>query len=254
MSDFTLPRTALVTGSARRIGRAISLALAAEGFDLALHAHRSLGEADELAREIRAGGRRAAVFAADLADAAAAEALIPAARAALGPIGLAVNNAAIFEDDRAPGVGRAALDLHFAVNTATPILIAQALARDLPDGAEGLVVNLLDQRVEKPTPHYFSYTLSKLALAGATRTLAQALAPRVRVVGLAPGPTLPNVADGLEGFAKEVAGIPLQRGPALEEFGAALRFLIAARSVTGAIIALDGGQRLAWQTPDVIGP
>jgi NAD(P)-dependent dehydrogenase (short-subunit alcohol dehydrogenase family) len=250
---MSLPRTALVTGSARRIGHAIARALAEDGFALALHAHTSIDDAEALAAEIRSRGGRAVALTGDLADAAAAERLVPAAAAALGPVGLLVNNASVFEDDRLPDVTGAALEHHFAVNTAAPILLAQALARGLPDGADGLVVNLLDQRVEKTTPHCFAYTVSKLALAGATRTLAQGLAPRVRVVGISPGPTLPNLREGEEGFAREIAATPLGRGPALAEFAAAVRFFLAARSVTGEVVALDGGQRLAWQTPDVIG-
>lgn len=244
--------TALVTGSARRIGRALSLSLAAQGYAVALHCNRSRADADALAAEISGRGGRAAVFGCDLADAAAVERLVPDAASSLGPVTVLVNNASLFTDDRAPAVARADMSRHLDVNTLTPIVLAQALARGLPPGAEGLVVNILDQRVWKLDPRFFSYALSKAALWQATRTLAQALAPRVRVAAIGPGPTLPSALEGEGGFAQEIATVPLGRGPSLSEFDAALRFLIASPSVTGQMIALDGGQHLAWKTPDVL--
>lgn len=189
---------------------------------------------------------------ADLAEAAEVETLVPAARAALGPLGLVINNASIFEDDRIPNISAAVLAKHISVNTTAPVLLAQALARQVPENAEGLVVNLIDQRVWKLTPQFVSYTLSKVALFTATKTLAQALAPRVRVVGLAPGPAFPNEMDGEIGFSKEIAGTLLKRGPTPDDFAAALDFVLAARSITGQTIALDGGQHLAWRTPDIV--
>jgi len=244
-------RTALVTGAALRIGRTLARSLAAQGFAVALHCNRARAAADALAAEITAAGGRAFVLACDLADEASVERLVPEAAAALGPVRVLVNNASLFTDDRAPEVTRAALRRHLEVNTLSPVILAQALARGLPDGADGLVVNILDQRVWKPDPRFFSYALSKAALWHVTRTLAQALAPRVRVVAIGPGPTLPSALEGEQGFAQEIAGVPLARGPSLAEFDAALRFLIAAPSVTGQMIALDGGQHLAWKTPDI---
>lgn len=249
---MTLAGTALVTGGAVRIGRALALALARRGFAVAIHCRRSRTAAESLRADILAAGGRAAVLTGDLANTEDVEGLVPAAAEALGPVGILVNNASLFEDDRAPNVRAEVLARHMAVNLTAPVLLAQTLARGLPPGHEGLVVNLVDQRVWKLTPQYVSYTLSKAALFTATKTLAQALAPRVRVVAIAPGPTLPNESDGPAGFAQEVAGTPLARGPDLSEFESALGFFIEARSVTGQMIALDGGQHLAWRTPDIV--
>lgn len=245
--------TALVTGGAKRIGRAIVEDLAAHGFAVAIHANRSLDEAQALASQIAADGGRAAVLAGDLTDMAAAGALIGAAGAALGPVSLLVNGASIFEDDSVLDFDWSDWDRHFAIHLKAPVLLARTMAEALPSGREGLVVNIIDQRVWRPTPRYFSYALSKSALWSATQTMAQALAPRVRVNAIGPGPTLKNVRQDEADFARQVDGLMLKRGPALSEFGATIRYLWQARSVTGQMIALDGGQHLAWQTPDVTG-
>src|SRR5215207_1714038 len=178
---------ALVTGAARRIGRAIALALSDAGYAVALHAHRTVGEAEALRAEIVSRGGRAAVVRADLADAAAVEGLVPAAVAAVGPLTLLVNNAAMFEPDAVGHLDRALWDRQFAVNLAAPVFLAEAFAAQA--GAGACVVNVLDQRVLKAPPKFASYTLAKSALHTATRTLAQALAPKVRVNAVAPGPT-----------------------------------------------------------------
>jgi NAD(P)-dependent dehydrogenase (short-subunit alcohol dehydrogenase family) len=245
--------TALVTGGAKRIGRAIVEDLAAHGFAVAIHANRSLDEAQALASQIAADGGRAAVLAGDLTDMTAAGALIGAAGAALGPVSLLVNGASIFEDDSVLDFDWSDWDRHFAIHLKAPVLLARTMAEALPSGREGLVVNIIDQRVWRPTPRYFSYALSKSALWSATQTMAQALAPRVRVNAIGPGPTLKNVRQDDADFARQVDGLMLKRGPALSEFGATIRYLWQARSVTGQMIALDGGQHLAWQTPDVTG-
>lgn len=245
--------TALVTGGAKRIGRAIVEDLAAHGFAVAIHANRSLDEAQALASQIAADGGRAAVLAGDLTDMTAAGALIGAAGAALGPVSLLVNGASIFEDDSVLDFDWSDWDRHFAIHLKAPVLLARTMAEALPSGREGLVVNIIDQRVWRPTPRYFSYALSKSALWSATQTMAQALAPRVRVNAIGPGPTLKNVRQDEADFARQVDGLMLKRGPALSEFGATIRYLWQARSVTGQMIALDGGQHLAWQTPDVTG-
>jgi NAD(P)-dependent dehydrogenase (short-subunit alcohol dehydrogenase family) len=250
---MAVPKTALVTGAARRLGAAFARGLAQRGFAVALHCRESAAEARALAAEIEGGGGRAVVLEADLADLAAAESLVGRAAEAIGPVGLLVNNASLFRDDRAPQVSGAALTEAYAVNCAAPILLAQALARGLPDGADGLVVNVLDQRVLKLRPQFFSYAVAKSALHAATAMLAQALSPRVRVVGLAPGPVFPNETEGAEGMAREIAGLPLGRGPEAAEFLGALDFLLAAPSVTGQTLALDGGQHIGWRTPDVVG-
>jgi NAD(P)-dependent dehydrogenase (short-subunit alcohol dehydrogenase family) len=245
--------TALVTGGAKRIGRAIAEDLAAHGFAVAIHANRSLAEAEALAARIVAGGGRAAAIRADLTDMVVTGGLVAAAEAALGPVSLLVNSASIFADDSVLDFDWENWDRHFAIHLKAPALLAQNFAKALPRGREGLIVNIIDQRVWRPTPRYFSYALSKSALWTATQTMAQALAPRIRVNAIGPGPTLKNLRQDDADFARQVDGLMLKRGPALEEFGATIRYLWQARSVTGQMIALDGGQHLAWQTPDVTG-
>ncbi|RUU91370.1 SDR family oxidoreductase [Mesorhizobium sp. M7A.F.Ca.MR.176.00.0.0] len=251
MSKATV--TALVTGGARRIGRAIVEDLAAHGFAVAIHCNRSRIEADALAAKIIAGGGRAAVVAADLTDMDAVDDLVGQVQAALGPIPLLVNNASLFEDDSVLDFDWRAWDRHFAVHVKAPALLAQNFARALPAGQEGLIVNMIDQRVWRPTPRYFSYALSKSTLWTATQMMAQALGPSIRVNAIGPGPTLKNARQDDSDFAAQVDGLVLKRGPELPEFGATIRYLWEARSVTGQMIALDGGQHLAWQTPDVTG-
>jgi NAD(P)-dependent dehydrogenase (short-subunit alcohol dehydrogenase family) len=246
-------RTALVTGGAKRIGRAIVEDLAAHGFAVAIHCNRSGGEAGSLAEEIRGAGGRAVVVEADLTDATATAALIAEASKSLGPIGLLVNNASIFRDDSVRDFDPAVADRHFAIHVTAPAILARCFAEALPAGEEGLIVNIIDQRVWRLTPRYFSYTLSKSALWAATRTMAQALAPRIRVNAIGPGPTLASTVQGAHDFRAQIDGLILERGPELSEFGATIRYLWDARSVTGQMIALDGGQHLAWQTPDVTG-
>ncbi|ESY54227.1 MULTISPECIES: SDR family oxidoreductase [unclassified Mesorhizobium] len=245
--------TALVTGGGKRIGKAIVEDLAAHGFAVAIHANRSTAEADALAANIRDGGGRAGVVAADLTDMDAVGDLVGRAAAALGPVTLLVNNASLFVDDSVEDFDWAAWDLHFAIHVKTPALLAQNFARALPQGQEGLIVNIIDQRVWRPTPRYFSYALSKSALWTQTEMLAQALGPRIRVNAIGPGPALKNARQDDDDFQKQVDGLILKRGPQLAEFGATIRYLWEARSVTGQMIALDGGQHLAWQTPDVTG-
>jgi NAD(P)-dependent dehydrogenase (short-subunit alcohol dehydrogenase family) len=246
-------KTALVTGGAKRIGGAIARDLAADGFAVAIHCNRSVDEAAALAEEIGLAGGRAMVVAADLTDMGAVATLADRVAAELGPLGLLVNSASIFKDDSPVDLDLKVLDRHFDIHLRAPLLLAGKLAAGLPDGAEGLVVNIIDQRVWKLTPRYFSYTLSKAALWTATQTLAQALAPRVRVNAIGPGPTLQSTVQAEADFAAQVDGLLLKRGPELGEFGATIRYLWEARSVTGQMIALDGGQHLAWQTPDVTG-
>ncbi|AGB47094.1 dehydrogenase of unknown specificity, short-chain alcohol dehydrogenase like protein [Mesorhizobium australicum WSM2073] len=244
---------ALVTGGAKRIGKAIVEDLASHGFAVAIHSNRSHDAADALATGINRSGGRAAVVVADLTDMDAVGDLVGQAEAALGPISLLVNNASLFVDDSVEDFDWRAWDRHFAIHLKTPALLAQNFARSLPEGQEGLIVNIIDQRVWRPTPRYFSYALSKSALWTQTQMLAQALGPRIRVNAIGPGPTLKNVRQDDSDFDAQVAGLILRRGPELPEFGATIRYLWEARSVTGQMIALDGGQHLAWQTPDVTG-
>jgi NAD(P)-dependent dehydrogenase (short-subunit alcohol dehydrogenase family) len=241
---------ALVTGGAQRIGRAIALALAQRGYAVAVQARRSRVEADRLVGEITAAGGRAATLEADLADHAAVLRLVPAAAAAIGPLTLLVNNAAEFEPDEIGRLDRDRFDRHLAVNLRAPIFLADAFAAQLPADVVGAIVNMLDQRVLKPTPRFISYWLSKSALYAATTTLAQALAPRIRVNAVAPGPTLPSPRQDAQAFARQVHALPLDRGPTPQDVADAVLYLASAASVTGVTIAVDGGQHLAWRTVD----
>jgi NAD(P)-dependent dehydrogenase (short-subunit alcohol dehydrogenase family) len=240
---------ALVTGGARRIGRAVCLKLASAGFDVAIHHHASGDDAETLVEEIAGLGRRAIALKADLRDEAAVRELIPQAVAALGPVAALVNNASVFEDDRVGGLSRESWDRHIETNLRAPIVLAEAFAAQ--DG-EGVIVNLLDQKVLKPDPRFFSYSLSRNGLWWATRTLAQALAPRIRVNGVGPGPTLPSIHQTDEEFAAEAEGTLLQRSGDPEAVADAVLWLIDAALVTGQMIAVDGGQHLAWRTPDIV--
>jgi NAD(P)-dependent dehydrogenase (short-subunit alcohol dehydrogenase family) len=246
-------KTALITGGAKRIGAAIVDDLAANGFAVAIHSNSSLADADARAGRINGRGGKAVAVQADLTDMSEAGTLIARAAEALGPIHLLVNSASIFEEDSAANPDFAIWDRHFAIHLKAPALLASNLAAQLPDGGDGLVVNVIDQRVWKLTPGFFSYTLSKSALWTATQTLAQAFAPRVRVNAIGPGPTLAGERQSPADFQAQVDGVILKRGPELKEFGATIRYLWETRSVTGQMIALDGGQHLAWQTPDVTG-
>lgn len=236
---------ALITGGAKRVGRAIALDLAGHGWAIAIHANASRDEAATLAADILDGGGRAAVVVADLARSEEAARIIAEAEAALGPLTLLVNNASIYEHDTAATLDLDLWNRQMAVNATTPAFLASAFARALPAEADGMVVNILDQRVLQPTPVHFSYQVSKSALATATLLLAQALAPRIRVNGIAPGPVLPHAAQSQAEFDAKVASLPLKRAPALAEFGQTIRWLWETKSVTGQVIALDGGQHIA---------
>lgn len=239
-------RVALVTGAGRRIGRALALELAEAGFDVAVHYRRSSGEAEAVVREITVKGRRAMAFAADLADAGEASALVLKVAAKLGAPTCLVNNASEFLHDDAQTMTIASWSTHIDVNLRAPVLLAQALARGLPDGATGNVINIIDQRVWRLTPEFFSYTVSKAGLWSATRMLAQALAPRVRVNAIGPGPVLASVHQTADDFAAECRQTLLGRATAPAEIAAAVRFILDAPAMTGQMIALDAGQHLAW--------
>ena len=238
---------ALVTGGARRIGRALVVCAAEAGYDVAIHVRAVDDEAEAAAAEVRARGRKAAILACDLRKEATTVALVGEAEAELGPVTLLVNSASVFEEDAFTDMNRASWDAHMETNLRSPLVLAQVFARRLPAGREGLIVNLLDQRVLKPSPEFFSYSLSKAALWDATRMLAQALAPRIRVNGIGPGPTLPSVHQTQAEFDAEVDSTLMGRAVSPAEVAAALRYLIEAPSVTGQMIAVDAGQHLAWK-------
>lgn len=244
---------ALITGAARRIGRTIALEAARLGYDVAIHHRDAIEDAASLGQEISSLGRRTLLLQADLANAAEVDGLLPQATSALGPVTLLVNNASLFQDDRLQTMTPASWEAHMTVNLRTPVALIQAFAAALPPERNGLVVNILDQRVTRPNPQFFSYTLAKTALYTATTMAAQALAPRIRVNGIGPGPTLPSIHQQPEDFAAEAAATPLSRSVSPAEIAAALRYLVDAPSVTGQMIAVDAGQHLAWRTPDIIG-
>ncbi|RDJ25288.1 short chain dehydrogenase [Bosea caraganae] len=253
MSDAAMPEVALVTGGARRIGRAIVERLAAEGYAVAIHCQNSRAEAEALAKSLRAQGGRAAVVTGDLADPAAVDAIIPAAETAIGPVTLLVNSASSFLVDDIRNLDVATWNRQFSINLRAPSVLAGAMANRLPADREGCVINIIDQRVWKLTPQYYSYTLTKSALLTATVTMAQALAPRIRVNAVGPGPTLPNQYEGEALMAGEAAGSLLQRRVETGEIADAVLYLARARWVTGQMIAVDSGQHLSWRTPDIVG-
>jgi NAD(P)-dependent dehydrogenase (short-subunit alcohol dehydrogenase family) len=245
---------ALVTGAARRIGREIALHLAAQGWDLAVHCHRSVAEAEATAAQCRAQGAQAAVLVADLADEAACNALVPQAVTALGRLDAVVNNASLFQADEVASFSHAAMQAHWRANTAPAVLLARALHAHLAArGAQGCVVNLLDQKLANPNPDYFSYTLSKAALDCATTLLAQALAPTLRVCGVAPGVTLVSgPAMSAAQFEAAHRMTPLGRSSTPADLAAAVAFLLRSPAITGTTLLVDGGQHLLPQPRDVL--
>lgn len=253
---------ALVTGAGRRLGRAMALYLAGRGYDVAVHYAGSAAEAGEVAGEIRAMGRRAVTLQADLLQEEACEALVGRAVAALGPLTVLVNNASIFEYDRIDTATRESWDRHIGSNLRAPYVLIQGFARQCPPPgrdargeplASGLVVNMLDQRIWKPTPEFSTYTIAKMGLWALTRTAAQGLAPQIRVNAIGPGPTLIGAHQPPAHFAAQRANTILGRGSNPEDITAALGFFLDSPGVTGQMIAVDGGQHLGWKTPDILG-
>lgn len=242
----TIPRVALVTGGARRIGAAIVQALAETGFAVAIHYRDSGAEADALAAALEARGARGMAVACDLTREAAVQRLLPMVAATLGPVGVLVNNASVFERDEVADASRGSWDAHLEPNLRAPFVLMQHFAAALPRGAEGVVVNMLDQRVWSLTPHFVSYTVSKAALWTLTQSMALALAPRVRVCGIGPGPGMPSPRQGPEEFARQAASVPLGRGTTPEEIARAVLAILALPALTGQMLALDGGQHLQW--------
>ena len=244
-----LPRVALVTGAARRIGRAIALGLAEAGYAVAVHHHQSQADADAVVSAIAAKGGQAVALSGDLSIESETEKLVARATAALGPVGVLVNNASVFERDEALTATRTSWDRHLDTNLRAPLVLTQALARDLPQDSGAVVINLVDERVWNLTPHFVSYTVSKAALWTLTQTLALALAPRIRVNAIGPGPVLPSARQSNESFTRQYQATPLKRPATPEEIASAVRFLLDTPSITGQMIALDAGQHLGWSFP-----
>jgi NAD(P)-dependent dehydrogenase (short-subunit alcohol dehydrogenase family) len=247
-------KNVLVTGGAKRLGRAIVLDLAAAGWNVALHYNSSMQEADAVAAEARRHGARVALLQADLALEAATANLVDAAASAIGPLTALINSASLFENDDWQSATRESWDRHMGVNLRAPFLLSQAFAARLPAGEQGNIINIIDQRVLKPTPQFLSYSLSKAGLYWLTTTLAQGMAPRIRVNAVGPGPTLRNERQSQADFARQRDATILGHGADPADICAAVRYLLAAPSVTGQMIAVDGGQHLIWRTPDVTGP
>ena len=243
-----MKKTALVTGGSQRVGRSICLGLANAGYTVAIHYNSSAAPAEALVAEIIAAGGRAAAVKADLSNSAETRTLMQQAIDAIGPIGLLVNNASLFEEDSLEEIDDETWDRHFAVHVKAPSLLASDFAAQKP--IAGLIINIIDERVWKLTPNFTSYTLSKSTLWTATKTMAQALAPNIRVNAIGPGPTLPSYRQTQEDFDEQLQALLLKRSPDLSEFTNTILFYAGAKSVTGQMICLDGGQHLGWQTPD----
>lgn len=247
------PKRALVTGAGARLGKAMAVALGQDGWSVAVHYRGSRQGAEETTEIIRAAGGMAEPIQADLAVEEEAATLERAAHEALGgPLTLLVNSASTFFDDSALEHTRENWDRHMLPNLRAPIVLAQHFARALPEDLRGLIVNMVDMRVLKLNPQFFTYTLSKAALWTATKTMAQSLAPNIRVNGIGPGPTLANIHQKDGEFDAEAAATLTGEGSSPEEIVKALRYLISAESVTGQLLCSDGGQHLVWQTPDVM--
>ena len=251
--------TALVTAGARRLGRAMALYLARRGHNVAIHYNSSAAEAEATATDARALGVRAEIFAADLLDLDQTETLVSRVHDALGQLTVLVNNASIFDYDNLDSATRESWDRHMGSNLRAPFVLTQAFARQAPKAdrsgaeprAQALVVNMIDQRVLKPTPEFLTYAIAKSALWDMTRMLAQALAPDIRVNAIGPGPTLQGARQAADQFAQQRAATILERGADPEDVAATLTYLMAAKAVTGQLICVDGGQHLGWRTPDI---
>ncbi len=247
-------RSALVTGGARRIGRAIALTLAAHGWDVAVHYGASHEAAETLAAEIKQRDRRAVALAADLTHEAEVVNLVPRAVDAVGPLTLLVNNASAFDRDDALTATRASWDRHIETNLRAPFVLMQEFARRFPAEYDGAIVNILDERVWNLTPYFVSYTVSKAALWTLTQTMALALAPRIRVNAIGPGPTLPSLRQSDDQFRQQIELLPLRRGTTPDEIARAVMFILESPAMTGQMIALDGGQHLNWAPTSRVPP
>ncbi|WP_371168600.1 SDR family oxidoreductase [Aliiroseovarius sp. 2305UL8-7] len=260
---MTVKPRALITGAGARLGRAMALYLARAGYDVAIHYATSAEGAEQTVEEIRGMGQQAVTLQADLLDMQQVEALVPRATDAFGgPLTVLVNNASIFDYDTILSATQTSWDRHMSTNLRAPFFLMQAIAKQMPNAvadengerlSQGLVVNMLDQRVKKHTPEFMTYSLAKNALWTLTQTAAQALAPHVRVNGIAPGTTLIGARQSQSHFDGQRTGSLLERGPNVEDITTALGFFLNSPAVTGQMIAVDGGQHLGWRTPDIQG-
>ena len=246
-------KSVLITGAAQRIGRAIAMDFAQNGWNVAIHCNKSVEAAQKVREEIEDLGRKAVVVQCNLAEPRSSETVFEQTSRDLGPVCCLVNNASIFEPDDISSLSEESWSHHMDVNLKSPVFLARAFSAQLPEGEEGNIINLIDQRVWKLNPQFLSYTTSKAALWTLTRTVAQALAPRIRVNAIGPGPTLPNERQKPEDFSKQSSRTLLKRGTALQDICRTVRFILDSPAMTGQMIALDSGQHLVWQTPDVVG-
>lgn len=247
MVPTTIPRVALITGATIRLGREIALTLAKVGFDIAVHARSHTPQADQVLKEIRALGRSAVLLTAELSDPDEVTSLVEQATQKLGPIGVLVNNASVFDRDEWDTVTLETWQHHQNPNLWAPFQLIQDFAKLLPMGAEGCVINMLDQRVWSLTPHFVSYTISKAALWTLTQTMALALAPKsIRVNAVGPGPAMAHKRQTDEQFDHQCKSTPLGQGTTSQEVARAVLGLLCLPSVTGQMLALDGGQHLQW--------
>lgn len=245
-------RQVLVTGGAKRIGKAIVERLAGDGWHVAIHYNGSADAAVALAEQICERGQHAIAVGADLTDETAVLNLFDNARASLGGLTALVNNASVFQRDDLETEGRGIWDLHMAVHVRAPYLLSQKLLQQLEDGQTGAVVNIVDQRVLNPSRHFLSYTLSKMALWDQTQVLARAMAPQVRVNAIGPGPVLPSMRQSDDDFERQALQTPLAHAVDPAEIAGTAAFLLDAPSVSGQIIAVDSGQHMNWafETPE----